>query len=195
MTNEITQRYALEIAVLSEALDKWEDRLRLQAEAFDSGAMVGGRVKSLRSVIGKVYKDPSRPRDWSSLKDLVALKVVFPTQSGVEIFSNWLSSQSAWSPDLDEKIPAPHELKYQSKQFDLTDPEVQQSDGSSLRLEVQVRTAAVDAWYVVDHRLRYKGAVQLPSLLQRRILRLIVLTELFDEEVTAVIEEQAILPE
>ncbi|MFE7698806.1 hypothetical protein ACFU0W_08605 [Microbacterium keratanolyticum] len=193
--SSLTERYLQEEAALHSALDEWAERLTRNARRFDSGATVSGRVKSYRSFLGKAYRRAGAVRTWEQFGDLVALKAIFPTRQGVDLFSEWLNEQHAWSPSLDEKEGSPSELKYQAKQFDLCADDITDSTGTPIKIEVQVRTAASDAWYVVDHRLQYKGMVELTSDLKRKLNRLIVLTELFDEEVDAVIKHQATLPE
>lgn len=194
-TADISQRYAEERTTLEEALRLWRSQIEDAAREFDLSVMVSGRVKSYRSVLGKVRRKPGVVRTWDSLGDLVALKAVFPTNRAAQKFTGWVDEQERWTPQLDTKPSAPDELKYQSMQFDLTDPHITDSRGVPLKIELQVRTAAADAWYVVDHRLRYKGTVDLPDDLKRKLLRLIVLTELFDDEVEAVLTNQAELPE
>jgi ppGpp synthetase/RelA/SpoT-type nucleotidyltranferase len=193
-TSDVSQRYFDELPHLKRALQACEQRVSIAAREIDPAVVVSGRVKSHRSVLGKIYRK-GRPRTWESLGDLVALKAVLPTERGVNEFTKWVSSQSAWHPVLDNKTSAPNELAYQAKQFDLYWDELLDSAGVPIKVELQVRTAAADAWYVVDHRLRYKGTVALPSDLERKLYRLIVLTELFDQEVEAVIAQQASLPE
>lgn len=193
--SSISQRYFEELPRLKAALRLCRTAIESAAIAIDASVVVSGRVKTHRSVLGKAYRRAGKPRDWESLGDLVALKAVFPTSEGVQQFTAWVRDQHRWHPVLDTKESAPNELKYKSMQFDLTCDELTDSRGVPMKVELQVRSAVADAWYVVDHRLRYKGSVALPSDLERKIYRLIVLTELFDEEVQAVIERQAALPE
>ena len=193
--SSISERYFAELSTLKSGLSWWCKVLEPAARVIDPSAVVSGRVKSYRSTIGKIYRRAGAPRAWESLGDLIALKAIFPTERGVQEFTAWLSSQENWHPKLDEKASAPDQLRYQSKQFDLASDEVIDSMGAPIKVEVQARTAVADAWYVVDHRLRYKGTVDLPKTLERKLFRLIVLTELFDEEVEAVMASQAQLPE
>lgn len=191
----LSDRYFRERPALDNALEKWKERLEQSAHRVDHSAVVSGRVKSHRSVVGKAYREPGNVRPWEKFGDLVALKAIFPTARGVAEFTAWLDAQKQWNPKLDAKEGSPKELKYKSNQFDLVADDITDSGGNPLRIEVQVRTAAADAWYVVDHRLQYKGPVELPSDLQRKLYRLIVLAELFDEEVEAVLARQVELPE
>jgi ppGpp synthetase/RelA/SpoT-type nucleotidyltranferase len=191
----ISERYFQELPRLRGALRLWTICLTLEAKTIDAGAIVSGRVKTYRSTLGKVHRKAGAPRSWESLGDLVALKVVFPTQRGADAFTKLVSSRPDWNPILDEKVSAADELKYRSDQFDLSWQRVSDKAGDAIKTEVQVRTAAADAWYVVDHRLRYKGAVTLPEVYKRRVLRLLILTELFDDEVEAVIAHQSTMAE
>jgi ppGpp synthetase/RelA/SpoT-type nucleotidyltranferase len=190
----ISERYFQELPRLKVGLRISRLALEAAAKAVDPAAVVTGRVKTHRSVMGKIYRK-SPPRTWDSIGDLVALKAVFPTERGVTAFTEWICAQEAWSPKLDPKPSRPDELKYSSMQLDLECDELCDSKGAPLKIELQVRSAVVDAWYIVDHRLRYKGMVSLPDDLERKLLRLIVLTELFDEEVASVISKQVDLPE
>lgn len=195
MTNLISDRYFLERPRLDAALAAWTESIEKLARDVDKGASVSGRVKTHRSVLGKVYKNASSPRSWESLGDLVALKAIFPTKRGAALFTDLLESQHQWSPALDRRVSAPNELKYESNQFDLSDPGIVDSEDTPIKVEVQVRTAASDAWYIVDHRVRYKGPIELTSDLERRMLRLIVLAELFDSEVDLMLNELGSRPE
>jgi len=191
---DFPSRYEEESAALEAALAAQKEWLREHAIEIDPSAQVSGRVKSLESIIGKAYRKAGEVRSWESFGDLVALKAIFPTQRGVEQFTRWMLAQGPYLPSLDRKEGKPHELKYTSMQFDLVSPDRVDSRGNNLKFEVQVRSAAVDAWYVVDHRLQYKGLVELPANLQRKLYRLIALTELFDDEVESVLTGQEELP-
>ncbi|WP_247046256.1 hypothetical protein [Arthrobacter rhizosphaerae] len=191
--NVLTERHQVERPHLEAALMAWKTSLQDLARPIDQNVHVDGRVKKLQSILVKAYKDgPASPRSWDSFGDLVALKVVFPTLAGAEIFTKELkeaAQSNGISCALDPRRSAPEKLEYSSDQFDLCNPKICDAAGNGLKVEVQVRTVASDAWYMVDHRLRYKNATKLPADLQRRVLRLIVLTELFDAEVDSLIKD------
>lgn len=182
-----------ELPHLQVGLDQWKENLLKLAHEIDPNAHVDGRVKKLPSLLTKAYKNgPENARPWEAFGDLVALKAIFPTVGGAAAFSDLLESECqtrSISCELDRRRPSPEKLEYSSDQFDLCDPEICDGQGNGLKVEVQVRTVAGDAWYMIDHRLRYKNATKLPSDLQRRVLRLIVLTELFDSEVASLIKD------
>ncbi|KSU66697.1 RelA/SpoT domain-containing protein [Arthrobacter sp. NIO-1057] len=191
--NELSQRYATELKFLRNALEQWTAKLKVIAGTIDRNVHVTGRCKELDSLLIKAHKkDPENPRSWDNFGDLVALKVIFPTQAGAEEFTNLLQEHSVEfgiACKLDRRRPAPDKLGYAADQFDLCDPSISDSLGNGQKVEVQVRTVVSDAWYMIDHRLNYKNPTDLPPNLQRRVLRLIALAELFDEEVSSLISD------
>lgn len=191
--NLLSERYKQEESYLRAALEKWTENIESLARSIDSSVYVAGRVKKLQSLLYKAYKkDPESPREWDSFGDIVALKAVFPTTVGAEDFSDLLtehSEQNLISCDLDRRRPAPNALEYSADQFNLRDPSICDSTGNGIEVEVQVRTVANDAWYMVDHRLRYKNRTDLPDDLKRRVLRLIALAEIFDSEVSSLVKD------
>ncbi|WP_426734429.1 hypothetical protein [Glutamicibacter sp. 2E12] len=191
--NELTSRYEEEIEYLKSGLVVWQSNLEQLAKSVDPNVHVDGRYKKLPSLLAKAYKkNPTNPRQWDTFHDLVALKAIFPTQSGAREFTDLLEShakENNFYCHLDRRRPEPDKLEYSADQFDLSDPKILDSRGDALKIEVQVRTAVSDAWYIIDHRLNYKNPTDLPDNLQRRVLRLIALAELFDEEVSSLISD------
>ena len=53
---------------------------------------------------------------------------------------------------------------------------------TDIKAEVQVRTVLQHAWAVIDHKLRYKAAHEVPRSLRRQLFRLSALLELADSE-------------
>ena len=64
MTNVVSDRYFLERPKLDAALVAWTESIERLARDVDKGAAVSGRVKTHRSVLGKVSKNANAPRDW-----------------------------------------------------------------------------------------------------------------------------------
>ncbi|KUM31905.1 hypothetical protein AQ436_01960 [Arthrobacter sp. EpRS66] len=191
--NKLTERYYQELPHLETALSAWESKLKDLAKQIDQNVHVTGRCKKIDSLLVKAHKnDHENPRDWELFGDLVALKVIFPTKSGADEFTTLLqahASANSISCSLDKRRAAPDKLEYSSDQFDLCDSAIVDSRGKGQKVEVQVRTFVSDAWYMIDHRLNYKNPTDLPPNLRRRVLRLIILAELFDEEVSSLMND------
>ena len=70
-------------------------------------------------------------------------------------------------------------------------PGASTSEGDKIQCEIQIRTKAQDLWSVPSHELVYKGLIEPSRQTKRRVLRLSVLTEMFDEEVGMAMREIA----
>ena len=62
-------------------------------------------------------------------------------------------------------------------------------DLSELVAELQIHTKVENAWAVAGHDLLYKATIPVPDAVSRRLMRLVSLVELFDEQVTRFQEE------
>ena len=86
------------------------------------------------------------------------------------------------------------ELHYPGVHAQVTVPGAQTADGKPIEAELQLRTKSQDLWAVVSHKLDYKGAITPAKQTRRRILRLSVLAEMFDQEVGIAMNELAADP-
>lgn len=76
----------------------------------------------------------------------------------------------------------PNRLDYRGLHLHIRAPDLAGIDGSPIRCEVQVRTLAEHAWAETEHKYLYKKSDGIPDDVQRIFRRLLVLVELFDEE-------------
>lgn len=81
----------------------------------------------------------------------------------------------------------PRQLRYSGVHVQVRLEGCMTSDGEPIECEIQLRTQTQDIWASLEHALVYKPDLELPGELQRKVLRLSVLVEMFDEEVETVI--------
>lgn len=79
--------------------------------------------------------------------------------------------------DADPDVLAYHGLHLHVRAHDLAGV-----GGAQIRCEVQIRTLAEHAWAETEHRYLYKKSEGIPRAVRRIFRRLLVLVELFDEE-------------
>lgn len=149
---------------------------------------VEARAKSTGSVIGKAYRKPATYSTLGHFGDLAAARVLVPFASDVEPVVHEIRSKAGITVlDDDAKPVKVNELAYQARHLDLG----LDIDAFNLitpagfgdrvvRCEVQVQTFAQGLWANMSHVVSYKR--DLPEHVQRRMNRLIVLCELFDDE-------------
>lgn len=158
------------------------------------------RAKTVSSFIKKLHLNRAKYTDpWADITDklggrviadtlaeLAELRAVFadPTKCPVEVLR------------IEDKTEEAHEylLYYPGVHVQVVVPNAVTSDQQPIECEVQLRTKAQDLWSVPSHKLIYKPIIEPSKRTRRRVLRLSVLVEIFDEEVEQAMKEVASLP-
>jgi putative GTP pyrophosphokinase len=134
---------------------------------------------------------------WGKTTDKVGARVIVETKGDVARAVEAIrASDLEISGRIDDKrlSDEPTALVYPGTHFQVRVPALTEKDGSPIECEVQVRTKAEDLWSVPSHKLTYRAPVEVSRLTQRRMWRLSVLVEMFDEEVETAMAEVASLP-
>lgn len=164
-------------------------KTRLESIAGDAGIQVTVHARekdpsSYRAkVIHKGYSDA-----WGEVTDKAGARVIVSVPSEVDRFVEALRDSAlelVGEPEDKRQVIDPEKLAYSGVHLQVLAP-AEESDTESVECEVQVRTAAQDAWSVVSHKLLYKPVVDLPVSEQHAVYRLVALMELFDLEVERV---------
>ncbi|MCH1867093.1 GTP pyrophosphokinase family protein [Nocardioides sp. CFH 31398] len=154
--------------------------------------LVVGRVKTARSLVRKLRDGR---RSWESVTDKVGLRVICTAPSDVRAIDDLIQS-GPWTVAKREKKSGngPQELFYPGLHFDVHRDDIRDHLDGPIFCEIQVRTRAQDAWAVASHKLTYKGPLKLSKRMQRAVVRLTALVELFDEEISRAFKKRAKLP-
>ena len=150
---------------------------------------VEGRAKSTGSVVGKAMRKPDRYGDLSEFGDLAATRALVPFLSDVGPLAQEICGHPGFTVIQDDnKRRKPDALQYQARHMELEvnwsyfRPE--EMPPSKVRCEVQIQTLAQSLWASTSHLVTYKRD-SLADDVQLRVNRLIVLCELFDDEIEA----------
>lgn len=153
-----------------------------------SDSFVRVRAKEIASFVKKLrkYSDDC----WENTTDKVGAQVIVKTLKDVEQLRAVLESgypEMDWvgTKDASEFRKSPTELKYSGVHVQVRLAGCLTSDGEPIECEIQLRTQAEDVWASLEHKLIYKPLVEPTPLVRRKIARLSVLVEMFDEEVDA----------
>ena len=172
--------------------------LRIKTAASTVGIVcnVTARAKDVQSfrkkIFAKNYQDP-----WNEVTDKVGARVIVQVAKDVDRLVECLRQEFGAGALLrteDKRIVTnPAMLGYSGVHVQLI-TEHTTDEYEQIECEVQLRTAAQDAWSTVSHRVLYKPLLSLPGELQHAIYRLVGLVELFDEEVQRVMDALETLP-
>lgn len=151
------------------------------------------RAKSIASFVKKIYIR-SYKDSWVETTDKVGARVIVKTLDDLDNLCAALKNTSKFELlCLEDKaeLASEDKLFYPGIHAQLVVPDVKTLDGERIECEVQLRTKAQDLWSVPSHELLYKGVIKPSKATRRRLLRLSVLTEMFDEEVRRAMHEIA----
>jgi ppGpp synthetase/RelA/SpoT-type nucleotidyltranferase len=148
------------------------------------------RVKTEKSLVGKLERKGDKYHRLDDITDLVGLRIVTFYTDDVDkvaaIVKNLFDVD--WQNSVDKrKLHQLTSFGYNSLHYICRLKEGQQSvacakEVASIPFEIQMRTALQHAWSAIEHDIGYKGAVKLPPEFRRQFSRLAGMLELADDE-------------
>lgn len=147
---------------------------------------VKSRVKSPQSIAGKLEKR-HLPVTFDSmvenLHDIAGVRVICPYISDIYSVRDMLLKQ----PDitlLEEKdyIKNPKESGYRSLHLVIEVPVYLSQTTHNVKVEIQLRTIAMDFWACLEHELHYKTNTSVPESVRRELFRVAETIAMTDRE-------------
>lgn len=189
------ERFSKERPRYEEAAKEVAKRVQEAADEAEIKCTVTPRAKDVRSFHKKIfargYADP-----WEDVTDKAGVRAVVSSAREVDELQDRI--QLEFGSDLlrvedKRQVTDPAKLAYSGLHVQVI-AQHETNDHEAIECEIQLRTAAQDAWSIVSHRLLYKPVLSLPPKLQHAMYRLVALVEMFDEEVQRIIDELPNLP-
>lgn len=147
---------------------------------------VKSRVKSPQSIAGKLEKK-NLPITFdamvANLHDIAGVRVICPYISDIYSVRDMLLKQ----PDitlLEEKdyIKNPKESGYRSLHLVIEVPVYLSEATHNVKVEIQLRTIAMDFWACLEHELHYKTTTNVPESVRRELFRVAETIAMTDRE-------------
>lgn len=158
---------------------------------------VKSRIKSPDSIAKKLEKK-GLPVNFKAmtenLQDIAGVRVICPYISDIYTVRDMLLKQ----PDIklyEEKdyIEAPKESGYRSLHIVVEIPVYLSQTEHQVKVEIQLRTIAMDFWASLEHELRYKTSTKIPVSIRRELQRCAETIAMTDREMEEIaIELQAL---
>lgn len=194
--DEALARYVSERHHFRDAANAIKEQLELVAGDIGITVVVHAREKDPASYRAKVA-DRGYSDAWAEMTDKAGARVIVSGPSEVDSFVSAVQKSErlrvVGQPEDKRDVINPESLSYSGVHLQVIAPAVAESQ-EPIECEVQVRTAAQDAWSVVSHKLLYKPVLELPKEDQHAVYRLVALMELFDQEVERVSAKLPTLP-
>lgn len=195
MSNDLArQRYIDEHKQFVAAGEQMEELLLGLLSQSGVRAHIEVRAKTVASFVKKIhlknYADP-----WEQITDKVGGRVIVKTLNDLDLVKALIETEPGdvrvLSVEDKRETSEADRLSYSGIHFQVVVPGVTTSQGEPIECEIQLRTKAQDLWSVPSHELIYKGVIEPSMATRRRVLRLSVLAEMFDEEVRLAMAEIA----
>ncbi|WP_443737869.1 GTP pyrophosphokinase [Treponema sp.] len=144
------------------------------------------RIKSPQSIAGKLEKKHLAFNFESmtkNLNDIAGIRVICPYISDIYKVRDILLKQ----PDInliEEKdyIKAPKESGYRSLHLVVEVPVYLSETTHKVKVEIQLRTIAMDFWASLEHELHYKTSTKVPESVRRELFRVAETIAMTDRE-------------
>lgn len=186
---EARDRFEREQPRYRRAADAVAEEIKEVARSIGVTVRASGREKSLDSFVKKALSKPYA-RPWEQTTDKAGARGVVSDPS--QLYPLVEALEASWSGRLlGERQDKRFELDdnvfdYSGIHLQVVAP-LEDGDTEPIQCEVQVRTAAQDAWSILSHQFLYKPVVAVPPATRRAMFRLVALVEVFDEEVQRVV--------
>ena len=188
--------YESGIREIKTKLDILSDESRISGKPSPIDA-IKSRIKSPRSIIGKL-KRRGFPITLQSmidnLNDIGGIRVICPFIEDIYTVADMLMRQDDLT--LIEKkdyIANPKPNGYRSLHLILEVPIFLAERTQPVRIELQIRTMAMDFWASLEHQLRYKSNVEVPANLSDDLKRCADVIAATDEDMQRIAKDLGVL--
>ncbi len=175
---EAVEFYGPYLAQLEGAMEAARRRLEsygqsyAQSESLHSIVYIKSRLKSPGSIMAKLEQrglPATAEAALEHLGDTIGLRAVCAYTDDVYALAQWIEAQELWTlVKKKDYISRPKPNGYRSLHLLL---EMRGGDWEGLRLEIQLRTMAIDFWATLEHGIRYKHQVAYEKTIGRELKR------------------------
>lgn len=153
---------------LDKELEIWGNRNPIQ--------YISHRIKSPQSILEKM-KRKGLPVDaasiWENINDVAGMRVVCSYLDDIYAIADMLTRQDdVFLLERKDYIKNPKASGYRSLHLIIETPVFFSNKKQMVKVEIQIRTIAMDFWASLEHQIRYKTGVDIPESLRADLNRI-----------------------
>ena len=193
---QVMMLYESGIREIKTKLDILADESRISGKASPINA-IKSRIKTPRSIVGKLKRrgfPVTLQSMMDNLNDIGGIRVICPFIQDIYTVADMLMRQTDLT--LIEKkdyISSPKPNGYRSLHLILEVPIFLSERTVPVRIELQLRTIAMDFWASLEHQLRYKSNVEVPANLSDDLKRCADVIAATDEDMQRIAKDLGVL--
>ena len=174
-------------------VEKKIDIIRYDYEYFnkyDSIDHVMTRIKSPESILNKLKKDEMEPTYKnlvSDINDIAGIRIICPLKSDIFTIRKYIREFNDINV-IKEKdfVTHPKESGYTSYHMVVKVPVAIDNDISMVKVEIQIRTMAMDFWSTTEHKIKYKAKNKLSIIDSIKMVQYAKIVNKLDEKITKI---------
>ncbi|MBS2968794.1 GTP pyrophosphokinase family protein [Metabacillus sp. KIGAM252] len=181
------------------ALDECKLKINMiKEEAFLSGSYhpiehVKARIKQPDSILGKLKRkgiDPSLKNAADHLQDVAGIRIVCSFVKDIYLVAEQIEERTDLA-ILEKKdyIQTPKPNGYQSMHFIAEVPVTLRSGVKKVKVEIQLRTLAMDFWASLEHKIFYKFEREIPDYLKQDLYEAAMAVQVLDQKMEHIRDE------
>lgn len=131
------------------------------------------RLKKPKSVVKKLKKNGleiTEENIWNNIMDVAALRVICSYIDDIYSIADMLLMQDdVFLLKKKDYIKNPKESGYRSLHLIIEIPVFLSDEKRMVKVEIQIRTIAMDFWASLEHQIRYKSEIQIPDYIREKL--------------------------
>lgn len=164
--NVNTEKYKDIMYLYSQALKTMEQKINIikydyeYQKEYDSIDHVMSRIKSPESILNKMKKDGldcTYKNMIENINDIAGIRIICPLKSNIYTIREYIREFN----DIEiikekDYVSHPKESGYSSYHIIVKVPVYIEQEESKIKIEIQIRSLAMDFWASLEHKLKYK---------------------------------------
>lgn len=179
--NVNTEQYKDIIYLYSQALKTMEQKINIikydyeYQKEYDSIDHIMSRIKSPESILDKMKKDNLELTYKNMIKninDIAGVRVICPFKNNIKTIREYIKEFT----DIEvikekDYVTHPKESGYSSYHMIVKVPILIDKEESKMKVEIQIRSLAMDFWASLEHKIRYKPSNSINNNISNELVK------------------------